>query len=242
MNKTITIHNSRTIMYNELSRVMDFAIHDDNYLDSLSQNVINKNTKSGIDKTTSYLKRLYTFNTEYAPFKGLKYFWQNSEEKYKSKLALLFAIGHDYLLSESISIVINKSVGDKVSIESLEENVSQLHPGHYSAATSRSISQNIASSWKQAGFILGKMKNIRTQPELDYNIVAFALLLGYLDNLRGEFLLGSKYIRALGIQDSQVRELTFEAAKRDLLSYQYSGSVTAITFNNLFKKLEINGE
>ena len=71
-------------------------------------------------------------------------------------------------------------------------------------------------------------------------MVAFALFLGYLDNLNGEFLLSSKYVRTLCIPETTVRELAFEAAKRDLLNYQYGGSITTITFNQFFKQLGIN--
>ena len=67
-------------MFSELANVMDYAMEDNNYLDSLSQNVINKKTRSGIKKTTEYLTALYGFDLNYPPFKALKYFWQISEE------------------------------------------------------------------------------------------------------------------------------------------------------------------
>jgi hypothetical protein len=240
--KINTVHTSRTLMFSELSRVMDHGFDSNSFEQSLGENVTGKLTKSNIEKTNRYLKQLYGFNEGDSYFKGFKYFWKISSNESKPLLALLYAIHSDNLIAESINVVINKSIGHKVTVDAIEENISQFHPGRYSVITSRSIAKNIASSWKQAGFILGKVKNLRAQPEVDYLIVASALFLGYLDNLRGEYLLSSKYIRALGIQESIVRELTFEASKRDLLTYQFSGSVTTMKFNNLFKQLEINGE
>jgi hypothetical protein len=41
--------------------------------------------------------------------------------------------------------------------------------------------------------------------------------------------------------ESKLRELAIECAKKDLMQYQYAGSVTAINFTNLLKKIGING-
>jgi len=229
------------MMFAELAKVMDHAMQNDNYEDSLNQNVINKNTKSALKESIRHLKTLYSFDINDPSFKGLKYFWQISEEKEKPILALLYAIGRDYLLAESISVISNTKPGEKATIDKLEENVRSFHTSKYSDITHKSISKNIASSWKQAGFITGKVKNIRTQPDIGYNIIAFAFLMAYLNELRGDFILTSKWVKALSLSDNIVRELAVEAAKRDLMQYQFAGNVTAISFNSLFKKLEING-
>ncbi len=229
------------MMFAELSKVMDHAIADDSYLDSLNQNIANKKTKTNQDKTTSYLKQLYGFDLKYIPFKLFKYFWHISEEKDKPILTLLYAISQDYLLEESYPVVATTKLGDKVTIEKLEENLDSYYPDRYSKNTRKSVAQNIASSWKQAWFITGKVKNIRTQPDIGYHSIVFAFLLAYCNGDRGDFLLSSKWSKALCIGDTQIRELAIEAAKRDLLQYQYAGSVTSISFNNLFSKLGIDG-
>lgn len=227
-------------MFAELAKVMDHAIQNDNYLDSLNQNVINKKTKSGIEKTTGYLKRLYSFDLNYPAFKALKYFWQISDEKNKPILALLYAIGHDYVLAESISVIVETKLGDKVTVEKLEENIESRHPNVYSENTRKSMAQNIASSWKQAGFIEGKVKNIRTQPEISFLVACFAFLLAYLKGDRGDFIWNSIGVKALCLNETKLRDLAIECAKRDLMQYQYAGSVTAISFNNLFNKIGID--
>lgn len=239
--KLNTVHTSRTLMFAELSRVMDHGFETNSFEESMGENVTGKLTKSNIEKTNRYLKQLYGFNDKDSYFSGFKFFWKLSVTESKPILALLFAIHSDDLIAESIDVVLKRSTDTKVNIEAFEENIETFHPKRYSYNTRKSLAQNIASSWKQAGFILGKVKNIRVQPEIDYSVVAFALFLGYLDNLRGEFLFNSKYTRALSVSESKLRDLAFEASKRDLLSYQYAGSVTTITFNQLFKNLNING-
>jgi len=240
VNPNKTIHTSRTLMFSELAKVMDFAIQDDNYLESLKQNVINKKTKSGIDKTSGYLKTLYGFDLDLPSFIVFKYFWQFSAEEDKPIFALLYAIGRDYLLAESIYVIAETKIGEKVTIENMERNIEIHHPDKYSEKTRRSIAQNIASSWKQAEFILGKVKNIRTQPSIGYNLVAFAFCLAYLEELRGDFILSSKWVKALSLSESDIRNLAIEASKRDLMQYQFGGDVTSISFSGLFKKLGIN--
>jgi hypothetical protein len=236
-----TIHTSRTLMFAELTRVMDHAAQDDRYLESLKENVTNKSTKSNQEKTLRYLTQLYGFNHNELAFKCFKYFWQQAAELEKPLLALLYALDNDYLLSESIPVVLSTPTGEKVSTGKLEANIEALHPGRFSDNTRRSIAQNIASSWKQAGYITGKIKNIRTQTHPSYLVVSLALLLSYLNGDRGDYILKSKWVKGLGIGEDQVRELAFEAAKRDLLQYQFAGAVTTISFSNLLNKLGIHG-
>ncbi len=236
-----TIHTSRTLMFSELAKVMDHALQDDRYLESIQENVINKRTKSNQEKTFRYLTQLYGFDTEAPAFKCFKYFWQQVENQDKPLLAVLYAINRDYLLTESIPLIISTPIGEKVSIEKLIESLDHQHPNRFSVNTSRSIAQNIASSWKQAGYITGKVKNIRTQVLPSYQIIAFALVLAYLNGERGEYLMKSKWVSALGINETLIRDLAYEAAKRDLLHYQFAGAVTTVSFQNLFNKIGIHG-
>lgn len=228
-------------MFAELARVMDHAAQDDRYLASLKENVTNKRTKSNQEKTLRYLTQLYGFNPNEPAFLCFKYCWQQMAETGKPMLAILYALGNDYLLTESIPVVLSTPLGEKVRTEQLEANIEARHPGRFSNNTRRSIAQNIASSWKQAGYITGKVKNIRTPAHPDYLAVSLALILSYLHGDRGDFILKSKWVKALGIGEDQVRELAFEAAKRDLLQYQFAGAVTTISFTNLFHKLGIYG-
>lgn len=236
-----TIHTSRTLMFAELARVMDHAAQDDSYMESLKENITNKSTKSNQEKTLRYLTQLYGFDYTEPAFKCFKYFWQQADEKNKPLITLLFALGRDYLLSESIPVVLSVLSGRQVSTIFFKQNLVAHHPGRFSESSQEAIAQRLASSWKQAGYITGKVKNIRTQTHPGYLVVSLALLLSYLNGDRGDFILKSKWVKALGIGEDQVRELAFEAAKRDLLQYQFAGAITTISFTNLFNKLGIHG-
>lgn len=235
-----TIHTSRTIMFAELQKVMDYASDNNTYADTLNENVTRKKTQSGQEKTTRYLKSLYGFDLSDPLFKAFNYFWTIADVSEKPLLSFIYAINHDKILDESIGVVQETILGEKVTVERLDENIEKYHPARYSVATRRSMAQNVGSSWKQAGFIVGKVKNIRTQPEINYRVACFAYLLAYLNGARGEFIWNNIGVKSLCLSEIRLRELAVECAKRDLMQYQYAGSVTAISFNNLLSKIGIH--
>lgn len=236
-----TVHTSRTIMFAEFEKVMDYSAEDNNFFEALKDNVIGKKSSSGIEKTTNYLRQLYGFNMEDAAFKAIKYFWSLVETSEKSLLAFILAIRNDELLSESIPVVSKTEIGTKAAIESFEQNIESFHPARYSPKTRKSLAQNIASSWKRAGFIEGKVKNSRVEPKISPQIAAFAFLMAYLDGARGEFIWSHKCIKALCSSEQKLRELAMACAKIDLIQYQHAGNVTTISFNSLITKIGIDG-
>ena len=227
-------------MFKELEKVMDFAISDDSYLQALENNVTGKKSADGMKQTARFLKIIYGFDKTNAAFKIFKHFWLSIDLKEKELITFLFALNNDYLLSESISVIVNTKIGEKTTVESFEENIEKYYPNKYSTITRHSIGKNLASSWKQIGFITGKVKNTRSQPEISYNLVAFAFIMAYLNGLRGDFIISSKWVKALCLNENQLREFAIEASKRGLVHYQFSGNVTAITCNELFNKLAID--
>jgi hypothetical protein len=227
-------------MFSELEKVMANAIENDSYIEAMSNNVTGKKSADGIKRTTIFLTKIYSFDLENPFFKALKYFWMISDSSEKPLIAFIYAINQDYLLAQSVNVISNTTIGNKTTVESFEENIEKYHPNKYSANTRRSMAQNLASSWKQAGFIDGKVKNIRTQPEITYRVACFAFLLAYINGDRGDFIWGSIGVNALCLYESKLRELAIECAKKDLMQYQYAGSVTAINFTNLLNKIEIN--
>lgn len=224
-------------MFSELSQVMNHGIEGGNFNEILNSNVSNKLSNRNLLKTNQYLKQLYGFDKKDLLFRCFKHYWTLVDNEKKSILALLFALSNDFLLRESIDLVVNTKVGERVAIEKFDDNIEKYHQGKYSVNTRRSAAQNVASSWKQAGYVQGKVKNIRVQPNHDYCTVAFALLLSYLQGDRGEYILLSKWIKALALNSDELRDLIKEAAKRDLLQYQYGGNVTVISFENQLKTI-----
>ena len=228
-------------MFSELEKVMSFSLESGQYLDAMADNVFGKKSSDGVKQTKGFLKRLYGFDSQYPPFAAFMYFWKMSEPNEKPLIAFLYAVNQDNLLAESVQVLQNVKPGTKVAVEHFEEIVEKYHPNQYAANTLRSTAQNLASSWKQAGFIEGKVKNIRIQPEITYRTACFAFLLAYLNGDRGDFIWNNIGVNALCLHESKLRALAIECAKNDLMQYQYAGSVTAINFTNLLIKMGIHG-
>ena len=237
MNKPITIHTSRTIMSSELIEVMDFPKGDLDYFQIMQNNVFNKRTESSKKKTINYLTQLYSFNNDDLKFRCLQDYWNKVENAEKPLLALLFAASKDYLIKESVDFVKSVKHNNKASIEEFEANINQHHPDRFTPKTLRSVSQNVASSWKQAGYIIGKMKNIRTERTPSYTATAFAFLMAYLDDSRGDFLFQHTSVKALDATKEEILNLLKNASNSELLNYNRSGASTVVSFERYLKKL-----
>lgn len=229
-------------MFAELEKVMAYSIDTGLYLDAMGENVFGKKSSDGIRQTKNHLKRLYGFDEQHQPFAAFKYFWQISDAHEKPIIAFLYALSQDDLLAESIEVLQQVKPGTKADIELFEDVIEKKHPNQYSSNTRRSMAQNMASSWKQAGFIEGKVRNIRKEPAISYRIACFAFLLAYLKGERGDYLWNSTGVKALCLPEGKLRELAMECARKDLMQYQFAGSVTAISFTNLLKKIGIHGD
>lgn len=237
-----SVHTRRTMMFAELSRLMDFSIGEKTDFENLlNENVIAKQTQYNKKDTAKCLKKLYGLDDNEPFFKVFHYFWSLAPAKEKPLLAFLLAITRDSLLEESIETVLNVSPGNRVEVSVIEQSIESNHPKRYTEKTRLSLAQNINSSWKQAGLVTGKMKNIRTQVIPGYYAVAYALFLGYLQGLRGDFLFQSKWTKVLDSSENELRSLAQEAAKRELLLFQYAGNVTVVKFKPLAQKLHLYG-
>lgn len=240
MKKFKSVHTGRTIMFDELEKVMDFSIDSNDFLESLEDNVFGKKSASSINFTKSYLKKLYGFDLSYQPFLAFKYFWEITEAEEKPLLAFMYAINQDDILYQSIEVVEGVKIGEEFDKKLLEDLIEENYPNKYSINTRKSISRNITSSWKQAGFIDGRVKTTRVQPEIGFRVACFAFFLAYLNGDRGEFILNSTVVKSLFLPESRLRELAIECSRNDLMQYQYAGEVTSISFTNLLNKIGID--
>lgn len=226
-------------MSNELEKVMDFGLEEDAYQKALESNVFGKKSSDGVKQTSNFLTKIYSFDTQLPKFKAFKYFWKICSANEKPQLIFIYAFTEDHLLFESLDVVRNHNPGEKVAVEVFKENLEKYYPNKYSKVTSHSIGKNLASSWKQGGFIEGKSKNIRVQPDISFTVSAFAFFLAFLQGERGEFILNNPIVKSLCLSESRLRELAIEAAKQDLLQYQFGGNVTTFSFTELLSKLQI---
>jgi hypothetical protein len=125
--------------------------------------------------------------------------------------------------------------GEAITPQQLEDVVREQLPGRYSSASLASVGRNLASTWQQSGHLRGKQSKIRSQAESRPNAVAYALLLGFLCNARGEGLFHTLWARLLDLPIALLHAQAFAASQRGWIEYRRSGDVTEISFNHLLR-------
>lgn len=229
--KPYTIHTSRTIMFKELSDLISQGLFDENNI--IEQNPIYKTTKSNLQKTVGFLSKIYDFQENNLLWKVFVHLMNQSSESDKRLMTLFYALLKDDFLKLSIPVVIDTKFGNKVLVQNIQKVLEVKYPDSYSPNTLLSTAQNIASSWKQAGYILGKIKNIRVPIHPEVNSVVFAMYLGYYAGNVGDDLFNTKWTKLLELSESKIRELLTKAAFNELIEYNFSGGVTILKFDKL---------
>ena len=115
----------------------------------------------------------------------------------------------------------------------IAQSLGERYPSRFKPTTLHSTAQNLASSWAQAGYLTGKVTKRRGQPVVSPQVVTYALILGYLNGLRGKLLLGSIWSRLLDRTSTEVMELAAEASRQGWLRLKAAGAVVEVTFPGL---------
>ena len=235
-----TTHASRTLMFSELSHLLEFVPQGATFADYrdavLSENILMKETQENRRKAYRHLKNLYEFDSSNVLFKSFRYFW-DADPDARAQLAIIYAVFSDILLRSTAEFILSKEKGQVVSPAELSAIISTTFPERYSERSRESIGRNCASSWTQSGHLKGQVKKVRGKPTLTVGGTAFALLLGDMTGVRGEPLFSTMWAKLLDADRAELDEVTFYANKRGWLRYKHIGSVVEISFRDLFSYL-----
>jgi hypothetical protein len=135
--------------------------------------------------------------------------------------------------------ILNFHEGATISRVAVEEFIDHLELGRFSKATLKSTAQNINSSWTQSGHLSGRARKIRERTIATPGSVSLALLMGYLNGLRGESLLSNHYTRLLDCSFEKTIELAEDASRRGWISLKRVGQVVEVLFPNLITAQEM---
>ncbi len=229
------------MMLAELTQVLDkvpVVARPDDYLTAIvEENALGKPTQTTRRRTALRLAELYGLDPGLPLFRLLRTLWP-SEVAARPMLAFLTASARDPLLREMTPFVINMAVGSDVSPDRVSAYLGEKYPGRFQASTSLATSQRLASSWRQSGFLRGKLKKVRSRPVVTPVVVTFALALGFLGGLRGRFLMDSTWTRLLDRTSAETADLVVEASRQGWLTYKSAGAVVEVTFPVLLKPPE----
>ncbi len=224
-----TIHTSRTMMFKELSALIDHQVFDEKNI--VEMNILGKLSTAGIHSTLNYLSRLYDFKEANQLWKVFAFLWKMAEEPDKRIMTLLYALYKDELLRVSLPVILNAIPGKKIEPTAVQDAIGKAYPGRYAPTTSLSAAQNTLSSWKQAGYIEGKFRNIRVTVKPDTPAVLFALFLGFKKGKVGEDLLQTTWVNTLELSQQQLHELLLLASLNDIIGYKKPAASPSYSLN-----------
>ena len=233
-------HTSRTMMLAELTSLLDavpFDAVDTDYARAVvDKNALAKETVSSRKKSLSHLKELYALTPKVPLFSALRTLHRVSPASLP-QLALLVALARDPLLRASADAILPLSEGSSVTPSVISKVIERDFPNIYSPKSLISISQNCASSWSQAGQLVGKVKKIRCRLRPTPVSCVLALLLGELTGHHGAAVFASPWCRSIELDPERGRALGFEAHRMGLINLRAIGEVVEINFPNLVGSL-----
>jgi hypothetical protein len=240
-NGTSSVHTSRTIMFAELSLLLEqvgASAKTDDYIAAIvEQNILGKPTQTTRKRSAERLVELYSLDPSHAIFRTLRRFW-SAAALGRPLLSYLAAAARDPLLRETTPFVIAIPVATAVTPAQIADHLAEKYPARFRTSTGLATAQRLASSWAQAGYLTGKANKTRSRPVVTPVVVTFALLLGYLRGVRGKMLLDTVWARMLDRTSAEIADLAALASSQGWINYKAAGSVVEITFPGILTRQE----
>jgi hypothetical protein len=235
-------HTSRTMMLDELT-VLLAAVPSDSpreaYIEAAVQdNVLGKQTVATRKLSLQRLSELYVFDPSEPLFRTMRILWGQDVEG-RPLLAFLCAVARDPLLRATVGTILGMRVGEELSRQAITDDLRREVGERLNDSTLDKVVRNVSSSWCQSGHLEGRVRKFRRQVRATPGATTYALVLGFLQGLRGARLLESEWTRVLDANSSELRNLAMEAKRRGLLDLKAAGEIIEIGFSTLLTNKEI---
>ncbi len=207
-------HTSRAMMLSELRLLLAACPTSATYADYrtavLDDNCLLKQTASTRLRSLRALRELYGLDPHVLLFCAPRDLW-DFDERAQPLLACLCARARHPLLRSSAGRVLAVVPGESVTAVDLSEAICAAFRPHYNPSIRPKIGRNTASSWTQSGHHTGRGGKVRTLVAPGPVATAYALLLGYQCDSRGESLFRTLWTRILDKTGLRLHELAFAA-------------------------------
>lgn len=204
---------------------------------AVDQNLLGKSTYEGRRRAFRYLRENFILDPRRIVFRSLRDLWGEAPHS-RPLLAGLCAFARDSVYRATGDAVLTARPGDRVGSDQLVAALRIRFAGTYSDEYARKIARNTGASWSQSGHLTNGAAKRRRGVAADAPATAYALLLGYLQGLRGQALLATPWLQFLDLDEGRTRELAGGAARRGYLEYREAGEVIDITFKHLLRGLQ----
>lgn len=210
---------------------------------ALVGNALGKQTDGARRKSFRYLRELYLFRPDLPLFRALRDLWEDDTTA-QPLLAGLCALTRDSVFRASSAAIQKALPGTPIYSRDLAESVEEVFPGNYSESTLAKIGRNTYSSWEQTGH-LGRgsdKRKVRKRAECRPANIAYALMLGHLQGVRGRALFDTPWCQFLDRPTSHLLDLAAAASQHGMLELRQAGGVVEVTFDLLLRPFQNNAQ
>lgn len=194
----------------------------------IDNNSLKKKSKGNLQITAKYLEQLYHLQKKDQFTDAFLAVAQLSSSDELPMLCLLRTQSSDILVADSLKYILEKKEGERIEPKEIAKVIASKYPDRFGDKTLKSIGQNLVSSYKQAGYLEGKIRNIRKKCSPTWRHVLLAILMGYISGLRGNFLLSTNYIAMLELPQQTIKDFIKEASLAGYLTFNEAGTVLTI--------------
>jgi len=234
---------SHTILIESLAALLDAlppaALYADYQRAALEGNALGKQTAGARQRTFRSVAQLYVLRSNFVLFRALRDMWDD-DARARPLLAGLCALARDPVFRASSAAILRAAAGQVLTTEDMALSVAEQFPDVYGRTTLASIGRNVYSSWTQTGHLTSGARGsrVRARTVCRPPNVAYALMLGHLQGVRGEALFETLWAQVLDEPKSQLYDLAFGASQRGLIEFRHTGGVVDVSFRELLRPFE----
>lgn len=229
-------HTSRTMMLEELSRVLEATSQDARRADYaaaiIDGNCLSKPTASTRRLSNQRLGELYGLDPAIPLFRVLRRLWDLGADG-RPLLALLAAIARDPLLAATCPAIVTMRANAELQRDSFRGALQDAVGHRLNESTLEKVCRNAASTWAQSGHLEGRTFKKRRAVLPSPAVVAFAIYLAHAAGFRGAEIFLSGWLRVLDCDPSHARQLAFDAKRSGLLDLRMAGDVVELNLSRL---------
>lgn len=229
-------HTSRTMMLEELARVLDATAPDARRAEYaaaiVDSNCLSKPTASTRRLTNQRLGELYGLDPAIPLFRVLRKLWDISPDG-RPLLAVLAAMARDPLLAATCPAVVAMPENEELRRDALKTALHAVVGDRLNESTLEKVCRNAASTWAQSGHLEGRTFKKRRKVLPSATAVTFAIYLAHAAGFRGADIFASGWLRVLDCDPSQARALALDAKRSGLLDLRMAGDVVELNLSRL---------
>ncbi len=195
-------------------------------------NCLGKATAATRRLTNQRLGELYGLDRAIPLFRVLRRLW-STDPVGRPLLALQCAIARDPLLAATASPVLALTKGGELQRDAVKASLKNVIQERLNDATLDKVIRNAASSWAQAGHLVGRTFKKRALVRPTPGTVAFGLYLGYAAGFRGMQLFSTGWLSVLDCAPAGARDMAIEAKRIGLIDLRISGEVVDLVLDRI---------